>query len=56
MRRSILISISLCALLIGAGCQTTDPNKGGFFGGIGGLTSGNYQKGVDEREKALEDE
>jgi chromosome segregation ATPase len=50
------VSASIMILLFASACQTTDPNKGGFFGGVGGLTSGNYQKGVDDRNKALEDE
>ena len=47
-------SISLTLLLFVSACQTTDPTKGGFFGGVGGLASGNYQRGVDERKKKLE--
>jgi chromosome segregation ATPase len=47
--------LSMTVLLFASGCQTTDPAKGGFFGGVGGLASGNYQAGVDQRKAKLED-
>lgn len=53
---SFFMVAGLLSLSLASGCNTTDPNKGGLFGGIGGLTSGSYQKGVDQRKKTLEDE
>jgi chromosome segregation ATPase len=47
----IILSLSL------GGCATTacnDPGSGGFFGGVCGLASGNYERRVDEREKNLD--
>jgi chromosome segregation ATPase len=37
-------------------CSTTenDPRSGGFFGGVCGLSSGAYDKRVDEQEKNLQ--
>ena len=49
-----LYSIALASLVIVFGCQTTDPTTGGFFGGVGGLASGNYERGVDNRRNILE--
>lgn len=31
--------------------NTTDPTKGGFLGGLGGLTSGNYQQNENRLER-----
>jgi chromosome segregation ATPase len=45
----------LLAGLALAACQTNDPSQGGFFGGVGGLTSGNYKRGVEQREVRLQD-
>ena len=54
MSLSRFAALALCVASVAA-CNTTDPNKGGFLGGVGGLTSGSYQRGVDEREKKLQD-
>ena len=52
IKHSLLMAV---AAVMVAGCQTNDPTKGGLFGGIGGLASGNYEQGVADREKKLED-
>lgn len=54
-RPSILVSLFVTAVILG-GCRTndTDPTKGGFFGGVGGLVTGNYEAGVKQREQNLE--
>jgi chromosome segregation ATPase len=39
-----------------AGCSTTDPNQGGFLGGVAGLASGNYAQGTKEKRVALQNE
>lgn len=45
---------SLLALSLTA-CKTTDdPRKGGFIGGIQGLSSGAYERRIEEREERLE--
>jgi len=36
-----------------AACNTTDPNQGGFFGGLGGLASGNYSRDTQARRDTL---
>ncbi len=44
----IIFSVTLTA------CATTDdPRKGGFFGGIGGLSSGAYETRVQQRQDEL---
>jgi DNA repair exonuclease SbcCD ATPase subunit len=45
------LAISLTWAL--AACTTTDPNQGGFFGGMGGLLSGNYERETQARRDAL---
>lgn len=50
---SILVAGALPLLVMG--CNSTDPNKGGFIGGVRGITSGNYDAYVDRR-KAIRDE
>lgn len=40
-------------LLATAGCTTNDPKQGGFFGGVGGMASGNYDDRVSQREASL---
>ncbi len=39
-----------------AGCNTTNPNQGGFLGGVAGLASGNYAQGTEEKRVALQNE
>lgn len=46
----------LIAGLVLAGCVTDDPSRGGVLGGVGGLMSGQYQRNIEAREKALEQE
>lgn len=48
----ILIGTTALTLALAA-CNTTDPNQGGFFGGIGGLTSGSYERDTQARRQAL---
>ncbi len=43
-------------VLFAWGCATSHaPREGGFFGGVAGLSSGTYQKRVEEREARLSD-
>lgn len=49
--RNLLGSAALALAL--AACNTTDPNQGGFFGGVGGLVSGNYERDTQARRDAL---
>jgi len=51
---SSIICISL-GLLFSA-CTSDDPNKGGFFGGLAGLSKGAYQTRVDNEASELEAE
>lgn len=48
----ILLGTAALALALAA-CNTTDPNQGGFFGGLGGLVSGNYERDTQARREAL---
>jgi chromosome segregation ATPase len=36
-----------------AGCNTTNPKEGGFFGGVGGMASGAYDQRIEERQASL---
>lgn len=49
--RSLLATTALALTL--AACNTTDPNQGGFFGGLGGLVSGNYERDTQARRDTL---
>jgi chromosome segregation ATPase len=49
--RNLLGTAALMLAL--AACNTTDPNQGGFFGGVGGLVSGNYERDTQARRDAL---
>lgn len=49
--RNLLGTAALALAL--AACNTTDPNQGGFFGGVGGLVSGNYERDTQARRDAL---
>lgn len=43
------IAMTACVVLMA--CETsTDPADGGFFNGVAGITSGNYQSQIDEDE------
>ena len=50
MRFSYMI---LAGLLVSACATTDDPSKGGFLGGVQGLSSGAYDKRIAEREERL---
>ncbi|MBV9835286.1 MAG: hypothetical protein JO055_12810 [Alphaproteobacteria bacterium] len=52
--RNLLATTALSLAL--AACNTTDPNQGGFFGGMGGLMSGNYERDTQARRDALANE
>lgn len=52
--RNLLATTTLCLAL--AACNTTDPNQGGFFGGMGGLMSGSYERDTQARREALANE
>ncbi len=41
------------ALLLGACATTDDPREGGFIGGVQGLSSGAYDRRIQEREESL---
>jgi chromosome segregation ATPase len=51
-RLSIVLAVA-GGLLAVAGCNTTDPKQGGFFGGVGGMASGNYDDRIAQREASL---
>jgi DNA repair exonuclease SbcCD ATPase subunit len=36
-----------------AACTSDDPSRGGFFGGVGGLSSGTYERQTQARRDAL---
>jgi septal ring factor EnvC (AmiA/AmiB activator) len=39
-----------------AACNTTDPNRGGFIGGVVGAVSGNYDDYVEKRRRIRDEE
>ncbi len=52
MIKRMLLSISILLLL--AGCAaSTDPHQGGLFGGIRGLSTGEYDRRIQERQAHL---
>lgn len=53
MKRIITV---ICAGLSVGACVTDDPAKGGFLGGVGGLSSGAYDRRVQERQQTLDNE
>ncbi|NLC70777.1 MAG: hypothetical protein GX751_05395 [Desulfuromonadaceae bacterium] len=54
MKIQIFIGLTCLGLLFG-GCagKDYDPQKGGFFGGVAGLSSGGYKDRVQDREARL---
>lgn len=58
LRSSRKVSLALSAVLgvLVAGCNTTDPNQGGFLGGVGGLVSGNYAQQTRAKQADLQNE
>jgi len=48
-----LLLAALLTVLLSGGCVTDDPKQGGFIGGVIGLSSGNYQRNVEERQTRL---
>jgi septal ring factor EnvC (AmiA/AmiB activator) len=55
-RRTCQCLVPVFALVV-AGCATasTDPHTGGLAGGIAGITTGSYEKRLDERQAAIDD-
>ena len=50
-----LLTFFLLSLLFLVGCaSSTDPHEGGFFGGVQGLSSGEYDKRIEERQNRLD--
>ncbi len=48
--------LAVSTALLGSGCAgnvSNDPHQGGFFGGLAGLSSGAYQKRVDDQQANL---
>ena len=54
MTRTLLITTA--ALALGACVDSTDPADGGFFNGVSGVASGEYDARVEEREKQVAEE
>ena len=50
MRRPIL---AVAAILGIAACTNDDPSRGGFFGGVSGLSSGTYDRQTQQRRDEL---
>jgi len=55
MMRSVYSAPTLALLLLLAGCATpSDPNQGGFIGGVNGLLSGGYERRVASQQQELD--
>lgn len=52
---SWVLGLAATTLLVAA-CTTSDPNKGGFIGGVGGIVSGDYDAYVARREAIRQEE
>ena len=50
MRKPIIAAATLQAV---AACTNDDPSRGGFFGGMSGLSSGTYDRQTQQRRDAL---
>ncbi len=46
--------IAALPLLLAACATSDDPREGGFFGGVGGLSSGRYEERVQSRQSSLD--
>lgn len=53
MKTPLLAAAALGLVLPLAACNSEDPNKGGLFGGVGGLSTGNYQRRVDDKGRQV---
>jgi len=53
MHKPILAAITVLGL---AACTDDDPSRGGFFGGVSGLTSGKYERQTQARRDTLSGE
>jgi len=49
-----LYPVLICSLLSASCATTDDPHQGGLAGGVHGLSSGAYEKRIEEREESLE--
>lgn len=58
MNNTLKLSLSMVAMSVAlVGCQTTsDPTQGGLFSGLSNLSSGGYERRVQDRNKALQNE
>lgn len=54
-KRLFLSSVPFCLSLMFSACAgvSTDPGEGGLLGGIKGLTTGEYDRRIDERQTRL---
>ena len=50
MRKPILVAVALLGV---AACTDDDPSRGGFFGGVSGLSSGTYARQTQQRRDTL---
>jgi len=48
------LTILTAAGLLLAACASDNPREGGFFGGVAGINSGNYDRRIEEREQSLQ--
>jgi septal ring factor EnvC (AmiA/AmiB activator) len=56
MRISRIVTAAALAGLLAACASNADPAKGGFISGLSNMASGGYDKRIDERNKALQDQ
>ena len=49
----ICLALLMISLFLGGCGASHDPREGGFFGGIGGLSSGTYEARIQDREQRL---
>ncbi|MFA7429787.1 MAG: hypothetical protein WCZ23_06500 [Rhodospirillaceae bacterium] len=56
MRISRILTAAALAGLVAACTPNSDPAKGGFISGLSNMASGGYDKRIDERNKALQDQ
>ena len=56
MKRHSVIGLALVLLVGACAAHSDDPAKGGFFSGMKNLSDGTYDRRLQQREKALQDE
>ncbi len=54
MMAARILLICFCLFLIGGCAASTDPHEGGLLGGIVGLSSGEYERRIQERQARLQ--